>query len=304
MKLARPTTAAALAQRLGARLLGEGELVVFGLNEIHHVEAGDLTFVDFHKYYKVALSSAASVVLIDQEHPCPPGKALLVVDQPFTVYNELVTEERPVVDIRDAVAKNATVHPTARVSAGAVVAPGAVVGPDCLIGPNAVIGEGVELGARVVVGAGAVIGGEAFYYKKTAEGYRPWRSGGSVRLEDDVEIGPNCTVARGVSSVTVIGQGTKLDALVQIGHDCKIGRHCLFAAQVGVAGNTTIGDWCLFQGQVGIAQNLTIGNHCVVLAKSGIGMDLEDGKRYFGIPAQEARTAFRDLALVRRLRHE
>ncbi|MEM9928833.1 MAG: UDP-3-O-(3-hydroxymyristoyl)glucosamine N-acyltransferase, partial [Bacteroidota bacterium] len=99
----------------------------------------------------------------------------------------------------------------------------------------------------------------------------------------------------------VIGMGSKLDALVQIGHDCKIGKHCLLAAQVGIAGNTTLGDWCLLQGQVGVAQNLTIEDHTTILAQSGIGNDLAGGKRYFGSPAQEARTAFREIALVRQL---
>ena len=301
MHLQQPVTARQLADRLGARLLGDENILVKGLNEIHHVEPGDLTFVDFHKYYKKALGSAASVILIDQEQDCPAGKCLLVVAEPFRAYNDLVVAERPEVTINEPVATTATIHPSAQISAGAVVAPGASVGPDCYVGPNAVIGEGVVLGARVRVGANSVIGGEAFYFKKTPAGYKPWRSGGSVRLEDDVEIGPNCSIARGVSSVTVIGRGSKLDALVQIGHDCKIGAHCLMAAQVGVAGNTTIGDWCVLQGQVGVVQNITIGERCVVLGQSGVGNDLEAGKTYFGSPVQEARTAFRDLATLRSL---
>lgn len=304
MKLTHPITAAALASQLSATLIGEGNLIITGINEIHHVEPGDLTFVDFHKYYDVALSAAASVVLIDQARPSPPGKALLVVDEPFKAYNDLVLTERPERAWRGGI------DPTARVGAGTTIAPGAVVGPDatiginCRISANAVIGEGVVLEDNVVIGAGSVIGEEAFYFKKTSEGYTPWRSGGSVLLKTGVEIGPNCTVARGVSSVTTIGTGTKLDAQVQIGHDCRIGAHCLLAAQVGIAGNTVIGDWCVFLGQVGVAQNLSIGDHATVLAKSGVSKDLEGGKQYFGYPAQEARTAFKDLAAIRRLRRK
>ncbi len=302
MRLREPITAAQLAAQLNATLVGNGELVVTGINEIHHVETGDLTFVDFHKYYDVALSSAASVILIDQLRPCPPGKALLIVDAPFKAYNGLVLAERPAQQWAHNVSPTATIGAGSWIAAGAIVGPGAIIGANCRINANAVIGEGVVLEDKVVVGAGSVIGEEAFYFKKTAEGFVQWRSGGSVLLKSDVEVGPNCTIARGVSSVTTIGQGTKLDAQVQIGHDCRIGAHCIIAAQVGIAGNTKVGDWCIFQGQVGIAQNLTIGDHTIILAKSGVSKDLEGGKEYFGYPAQEARTAFKDLAVLRRLR--
>lgn len=302
MRLSQPTTAAKLASQLNATLIGDGELVITGINEIHHVEKGDLTFVDFHKYYDVALSSAASVILIDQIRPCPPGKALLVVDAPFKAYNGLVLAERPERQWPDSVDPSASIGARTWIAAGAIIGPGAVIGANCRINANAVIGEGVVIEDNVIVGAGAVVGEEAFYFKKTAEGFIPWRSGGGVLLKSAVEIGPNCTIARGVSSITTIGQGTKLDAQVQIGHDCRIGAHCIIAAQVGIAGNTSVGDWCIFQGQVGIAQNLTIGDRTIILAKSGVSKNLEGDKEYFGYPAQEARTAFKDLAVLRRLR--
>jgi len=302
MQIARPITAHQLATRLNAKLIGDGEVIIAGINEIHHVAAGDLTFVDFHKYYDKALQSAASVILIDREHPCPSGKALIVIDQPFKAYNDLVLAERPDRDWKGTVDPSATIGGGTRVAPGAIVGPNAVIGNGCRINANAVIGEGVILEDGVTVGAGAVIGEAAFYFKKTDDGFTPWRSGGSVLLARDVEVGANCTIARGVSSVTTIGRGTKLDAQVQIGHDCRIGAHCIIAAQVGIAGNTTVGDWCVFQGQVGIAQNLTIGDRTVILAKSGVSKDLEGGKQYFGYPAQEARTAFKDLAILRRLR--
>ncbi|WP_020567783.1 LpxD N-terminal domain-containing protein [Neolewinella persica] len=301
MKLAQPITAAALAAQLSAELIGDGSILITGINEIHHVETGDLSFVDHPKYYGPALASAASVLLIDQRMECPQGKALLVIDQPFAAYNGLVLSERPVRQWTH------TIDPTARIGANTSIAPGAVVGAyamigrDCIIGPNAMIGDWVVLEDRVTVGSGAVIGSEAFYFKGGKDGLTPWRSGGSVLLEADVAIGPNCNIARGVSSTTTIGRGTKLDALVQIGHDCKIGRHCLMAAQVGVAGNTTVGDWCVFQGQAGIAQNIVLGDRTVILAQSGVGKDLEGGKSYFGSPVQEARKAFKDIAVLRKL---
>lgn len=302
MRLKTPTTAAALAAKLGAELIGDGFVRITGINEIHHVEEGDICFVDFAKYYDATLASPASVILIDQPYPCPAGKALLLLAEPFAAFNQIMLEERPEQAWSDIV------HPTAVIGAGTLISPGAAIGANarigdnCRIGANAVIADGVYLGDRVHIGAGAVIGEEAFYFKRKPDGMTTLRSGGSVHLADDVSIGPNSTVARGVSSITSIGTGTKLDALVQIGHDCRIGAHCLFAAQVGVAGNTTIGDWCIFQGQVGIVQNITIGDRSVVLGQSGVGNDLEGGKRYFGSPAQEAGIAFRDLAMVRGLR--
>lgn len=302
MRLHQATTAAQLATQLNATLIGDGELDITGLNEIHRVEQGDLTFVDFHRYYDVALKSAATVILIDQVRQCPPGKALIVVKEPFKAYNGLVLAERPEQRWSGKVDPSATIGAGTWVATGAIVGPGAIIGTNCRINPNAVIGEGVVLEDNVIVGAGAIIGEEAFYFKKTAEGYIPWRSGGSVLLCSDAEVGANCIIARGVSSVTTIGRGTKLDAQVQIGHDCRIGEHCIIAAQVGIAGNTTVGDWCVFQGQVGIAQNLTIGDRTIILAKSGVSKSLEGGKEYFGYPAQEARTAFKDIAVLRRLR--
>lgn len=302
MKLSNPVTATDLAKRLNGQLIGDGNISITGINEIHHVEKGDLSFVDHPKYYAPALNSAASVILIDRAAECPAGKALIVIEKPFTAYNELVLAERPYNF------PNAALDPSAKIGEGSYVAPGAFIGSDvvigknCRIGANAIIAEGTIIGDEVVIGAGAVIGEEAFYFKKQGEAFNSWRSGGHVRIEDNAEIGPNSTIARGVSSATVIGEGTKLDAQVQIGHDCKIGKHCILAAQVGIAGNTTVGDWCIFQGQVGIAQNLTIGDQTIILAKSGVSKDLEGGKQYFGYPAQEARTAFRDLAVLRQLR--
>ncbi|CAH1000878.1 UDP-3-O-acylglucosamine N-acyltransferase [Neolewinella maritima] len=300
MQLAQPITAHALAERLGAQLIGDGSLLVTGLNEIHHVRPGDLCFVDHPKYYATTLASAASVILLDQVRDCPPGKALLIHPEPFRAYNSLVQGARPQVQYEAH-------EQAAVVGAGTIVAPGAhlgrgvVIGTDCLLEPNCVIGDGCTLGHRVTVSAGAVVGGEAFYFKRTADGLTAWRSGGSVRLEDDVFLGPCCTIARGVSSTTVIGRGSKLDAQVQIGHDCRIGAHVQMAAQVGVAGNCVIGDWSILQGQAGIAQNVTMGERTVIMAQSGVGRDLPPGKSWFGSPVQEARKAFRDMVVLRRL---
>lgn len=301
MKFPLPLPVHELAQQINAQLLGDANLLALGINEVHHVQPGDITFVDVEKYYEKALQSAATIILINKVTDVPPGKALLVVDAPFQSYNDLVWRYRPFQPLQ------AHISPTAQIGEGTVIEPGAVIGHSVVIGThchiqaNAYIGDFSEIGNHVIVQPGAIIGSDAFYYKKTSEGFHKWRSGGRVVLEDHVDIGANCTINRGVSSDTRIGQGSKLDAQVQIGHDTKVGQRCLFASQVGVAGNCTIGDDVVLYGQVGIAQNIHIGSRAVVLAKSGVSKDLEGGKTYFGYPAQEMRTAYKELATLRQL---
>lgn len=301
MQFPQPISVQTLAERLGAELIGDTELMATGLNEVHHVEEGDITFVDVEKYYQKALKSAASVILINKAVEAPEGKALLVVDEPFRAYNQLAWEFRPARPLGDAI------HPSSRIGEGTLVEPGAVIGPDVVIGrnchiqANVYIGEHCVIGDDVIIQPGTVIGSDAFYFKKTAEGFQKWRSTGRVVIEDGVDIGANCTINRGVSSDTLIGAGAKFDCQVQIGHDVKVGKRCLFAAQVGVAGNTVIEDDVVLYGQAGIAQNLTIGKGAVVSAKAGVSKDLPGGKVYFGYPAAEARTAYKELAALRHL---
>ncbi len=301
MKFVQTIPVQELAKRISADLIGNTSLLVKGINEVHHVQPGNVTFVDHPKYYDKALQSAADIIIIDKQVACPEGKALLLHDQPFAAYNQLVWAERPLNALQ------AQVAPTAQIGEGVIIETGAVIGHHAIIGAgsyihaNCIIGEHSIIGQDVIIQANTVIGSDAFYYKKTPDGFVKWRSGGRVILEDNVDIGANCTINRGVSSDTIIGEGSKFDCQVQIGHDTKVGKRCLFAAQVGVAGNCHIGNEVTLYGQVGIAQNLQIGDKTVVLAKSGVSKDLEGGKVYFGYPAQEARNAYRDLAALRRL---
>ncbi len=296
-----PVSVTELADKLQATLIGDAGLLATGINELHNSGPGDIIYVDVSKYFEKALNSKASVILVNEATDCPTGKCLLVVPDPFAAYNAIVWEFRPLQPIIQSVSASASIGEGTIVEPGAVIGPNAIIGRDAYIHANAYIGEGVRLGDRVVVQPCAVVGSDAFYFKKTPTGFVKWRSGGTVVIEDDVEIGANCTVNRGVSSDTFIGQGTKLDCQVQIGHDVKIGRHCLLAAQTGVAGNSVLEDGVILYGQVGIAQNLRIGAGAVVLAKSGVSKSLEGGKTYFGYPAQEAKEAYRELAALRHL---
>ncbi len=302
-----------IASYLGAKIIGNPNQQIIGINEIHKVDIGDITFVDYHKYYKKALNSAASVIIIDQEMECPKGKTLLLSDDPFRDYNKLAIRFRPF-DLSNEVTKIQSYHVqnTAQVANDVIIMPGAYIGNHVKIGsgsiiyPNVVINDHVTIGKNVIIHANTTIGGDAFYYKHRKDWqpprYEKMHTIGSVIIEDYVEIGSNCTVDRGVSGITRIGEGTKIDNLCMIAHGVVIGKNCLFASQVGVAGKTVIEDDVILWAQVGVSKSLHLGKGSIVLAKSGLGKNTEPGKIYFGVPAIEARDAWRDIANLRSIR--
>jgi UDP-3-O-[3-hydroxymyristoyl] glucosamine N-acyltransferase len=298
MDLPSPLTAAQVADLLGGRALGNSQRTVTGINELNRVRTGDLVFVDHPKYYDKALNSAATTILIDKEVEIPAGKAIIVCADPCARYNELVQRFAP----RQAwgsgdpvIGEGTEVHPSA------VIGANVRIGAGCLIMPGVVIYENSTIGDRVIIHANTVIGADPFYYKKRPTGYDKMAPGGSVVIEDDVEIGALCTIDRGVSADTRIGAGTKIDNHVQVGHDTLVGRNCLFAAQVGIAGCCVIGDNVTLWGQVGVPSKLRIGDGAVVLGQSGLINDLEGGRTYFGSPAGEWKQKMREVALMGRL---
>ena len=301
MKLHIPIPVKDLAKRFNMKLIGNETQMIYGFNEIHKVEEGDLTFVDVEKYYNKSIQSAATIILINKETEVPNGKTLLVTEEPFEIYNQLVLEARPIIPQTSAISNTAFIHPTAIIEANVVLGHHVVIGAHSYIQSNTTIGEYSIIGEHVKIQSGVVIGSDAFYFKKTNEGYKKWRSGGRVVIHDHVDIGSGCTINKGVSGDTIIGEGTKIDCQVQIGHGAVIGKHCLITSQVGIAGKTIIGDHCIFYGQVGITQNLIIGDRVTVLAKSGVGKNLETGKTYFGIPCEEARSKVKEMAALRML---
>ncbi len=302
MRFPQPIPVRDLAQRFNAQLIGDETLVVTGINEIHKVSPGDIAFSDVKKYFQKTLDSAATVLLFNEAAECPPGKAILVVANPFEVYDTLVREHRPFDPLSEAISERAIIHPSTIIEPGVVIAPNVRIGANCYIQANAYIGEYSIIGDHVNIGPGTIIGSDAFYFKKLADGsFKKWRSGGRVIIENHVDIGANCTINKGVSGDTIIGEGSKLDCLIHIGHGAVIGKNCLFAAQVGIGGKTIVEDNVVLYGQVGIAQALHIGKGVIVQAKSGVSKNLEAGKVYFGTPAEETRQKLRELAILRQL---
>ncbi len=301
MKFPQPIPVIDIARRFGARLIGDKTIIATGINEIHKVESGDITFSDVKKYFTKSLESDATVIILNEAAECPDGKAILVCDKPFDVYESLVSDHRPFRPLSSSIDPTAKIDPTAIIEPNVVIGPQVTIGAHTHIQANVVIREHCSIGDRVIIQSGVMIGTDAFYFKKTESGHVKWTSGGRVIIGNDVYIGSNTTINRGVSGDTVIGDGTKVDCLVQVAHGVVIGKHCIIAAQVGISGKTTIGDNCNIMGQAGIAPGMRIGDNVIVNAKTGIGNDIESGEVYFGYYGQERRKAWREMLALRRL---
>ncbi len=305
MKFPAPVTIQWLADLIHAEVVGDATAQATGINEIHKVEQGDVVFVDHPKYFDACLKSAASHIIINtKDVELPQGKTLLILEQPFEAYLTIVNHFRPFTPATKPISE------TAVIGEGSIVMPNVFIGKDVKIGKNCIIHANVtlndytEIGNNVVIQAGSVIGSDAFYYntKKNRDvWYKRMQSCGNVVIEDDVEIGAGCTIDRGVTASTRIGSGTKMDNMVHIGHDSNIGKNCLFAAQVGIAGAVEIEDGVVLWGQVGVSKTLTIGENAIVLAQSGVPSSLKGGKTYFGYPAEDAGIKRRELVWIKRI---
>ena len=305
MKFPDPVSLQWIATLIGAEVVGDANAKASGINEIHRVQAGDLVFVDHPKYYNKCLESEASFIIINNKNVAvPAGKALLVTDEPFEAYLKIVQHFRPFVPSQKAISDTAIIGSDSVIMPGAFIGNNVTIGNNCIIHPNVCIMDYCTVGNNVIIQAGTVVGSDAFYYntrKDRPVWYKRMVSCGHVAIEDDVEIGAGCTIDRGVTAETRIGAGTKIDNMVHIGHDNMIGKNCLFAAQVAIAGGTTIENGVVLWGQVGVSKTLTIGANAVGLAQSGVGQDLPGGKAYFGSPAEDALSKKRELVWVKRI---
>jgi UDP-3-O-[3-hydroxymyristoyl] glucosamine N-acyltransferase len=304
MQFPSPVAIQWLSEFLGAELIGDKNGQATGINEIHKVEKGDVVFVDHPKYYDTCLQSNATFIIINKAVEVPPGKALLVVDQPFEAYLKIVRHFRPFQPATKMISDTAVIGEGTYLYPNVFVGHHVTIGKNCFIHPNVTILDHCVIGDNVIIQAGTVIGSDAFYYntkKDRAVWYRKMESCGRVVIEDYVEIGAGCTIDRGVSHDTRIGAGTKMDNMIHIGHDTVTGKNCLFAAQVGIAGAVEIGNGVILWGQVGVSKTLTIGDNAVVYAQSGVPASLEGGKAYFGSPAEDALLKKRELVWIKRI---
>ena len=301
MKFPKSYTLQDIAKIIDCTFVGDANFEVLGMNEIHVVTPGDIVFVDHPKYYDKALNSAATIVLINKEVDCPEGKALLISDDPFRDFNKLTSYFKPFTS------SNVAISTSAKIGVNTVIQPNCFIGHNVTIGNNCVIHSNVSIyddtviGNNVTIHAGSILGASAFYYKNRPEGFDQLKSGGRVVIQDNVDIGALCTIDKGVTGDTTIGEGSKLDNQIQVGHDTVIGKKCLIASQTGIAGCCIIEDEVTLWGQVGTTSGITIGKKANVLGQTGVTKSIEGGKSYFGTPIEESRVKLKELAYIKQI---
>jgi UDP-3-O-[3-hydroxymyristoyl] glucosamine N-acyltransferase len=292
----------------------------------------DVTFLDSAKYVAHLASTHAGACLVAPRFAdsAPPGLVALRTKEPYRAFVAVARTLFPAAlqqvswFAADGISDRAIVHPSARIEGsvtvdpaavigpraeiggGTTIGPGVVIGPDVAIGRNCTIGAGASIthaliGDRVIVHAGARIGQDGFGYLPGPQGHQKIPQVRRVIVQDDVEIGANATIDRGSTRDTVIGEGTKIDNLVQIAHNVTIGRHCLIASQVGISGSCQIGDFVMMGGQVGLADHVTVGSGAMIAAQSGVMNDIPAGAKWGGFPAQSAREWMKGEVALRRI---
>ncbi|KIC01127.1 MULTISPECIES: UDP-3-O-(3-hydroxymyristoyl)glucosamine N-acyltransferase [unclassified Flavobacterium] len=301
MKFQKVHSLQEIANLLNCEFVGDKNFQVLGMNEIHVVEPGDIVFVDHPKYYDKALNSAATIVLINKVVDCPEGKALLISDDPFRDFNTLTKHFRPFQATNVSIALSATIGEGTVIQPNCFIGNNVTIGKNCLIHPNVTIYDHTVIGDNVMIHAGTILGADAFYYKKRPDGFDQLISGGRVVIKDNVGIGALCTIDKGVTGDTTIGEGTKLDNQVHVGHDTVIGKKCLIASQTGIAGCVIIEDEVTIWGQVGTTSGITIGEKAVIMGQTGVTKSVEGGKSYFGTPIEESREKLKQLANIKKI---
>jgi UDP-3-O-[3-hydroxymyristoyl] glucosamine N-acyltransferase len=310
-------------------------VVVRGVAPIDRAGPGDLAFLDNPLYAADLPKTRASAVLLLPRYAgqAPAGCVALSIGQPYRAFADVLSRlfpgaVRPGSTFAEVgISPGASVHPAARLEAGVVVDPGAVIGPGAeigsgaLIGANAVIGPNVRIGRdttvgpnctvlcaligdRVVLHPGVRIGQDGFGFAMGPQGHRKVPQVGRVIVQDDVEIGAGSTIDRGANRDTVIGEGSKIDNLVQIGHNVVIGRNCVIVAQAGVSGSCTIEDFVAIGGQAGLTGHLHIGAGAQIAASAGLMNDVPAGARWGGAPAQPIREFWKEIAALKKLARE
>ena len=303
-----------------------------GVAPLEAARPGDLTFLENSAYAEAARTTAATACFVAPKFAdrLPAGVIALVSNEPYKAYARMAGRLYPSA-LRPGsvfgaigVAPGAFVHPEARLEEGVIVDPGAVIGPraeigarsiicagavigpDVRVGRDSSVGSGATLqhcllGNRVIIHPGVRIGQDGFGFAMGPGGHLKVPQVGRVIVQDDVEIGANTCIDRGTTRDTVIGEGTKIDNLVQIGHNVVVGRHCVIVSHAGIAGSSTLEDYVVLGGQVGVAGHVRIGMAAQIGAQSGVMRDLAAGGRYLGSPAKPARQAMKEVAVLERL---
>lgn len=317
-------TVGELAEIVGGRVIGDPELIIKGVAGVAESNGNDLTFAEDAKYLAEAENSRAAAVIVP-ENINESRKTVIAVKNPRLAYARVASLFAPAVFYKPGIDLTAIISPKARVGKNVsihahvvveddveigdnvVLAPGVFIGKNSKIGNNTVIHPNVVveydsiIGANVIIHAGTVIGSDGYGFVSAADGHHKIPQLGNVIIEDNVEIGANVTVDRGASGPTVIGAGTKIDNLVQIAHNVKIGPDCLIIAQVGIAGSTELGKRVILAGKTGVVGHIKIGDQAVIASDSTVTKDVPPAVFYSGRPAHDHKAALREQAAMRKL---
>jgi len=313
-----------IAERLGGQIVGDASLLIQGIAPIEEAKAGEIAFVANAKYLKKGSETGASAIIVKEALP-EVTKSFLVIDDPYYAFARLLSifhpprQYPPGVDPRASIGKDVIlgegtfvgplviiedgvkIGKGVQIRAGVFVGEGSEIADETILYPNVTIREGVKIGERVIIHSGTVIGSDGFGFAPHKGRHYKIPQVGGVIIEDDVEFGANCTVDRAVLGQTVIGRGTKIDNLVQIGHNVTIGNDTILVAQVGISGSVKIGHHVILAGQVGVSGHLSIGDHVVVGGKSGVTKNIASKQMVSGFPPVPHKNWLKREAAVRQL---
>ena len=310
-----------IASEIGGKVIGDPSLLIKGISQIQDASSGTITFLSNPSYKKYLETTNADAVIVEEKIFLNEKMGIVVQNSQFAMAKTLrlfnpVLKENPIIHSMAYVSDYAKIGENVSIAPGACIEKGVKIGDGCRVGSNTVIGENtilgnncelkanvsvynnINIGSNVIIHSGTTIGSDGFGFVTVDESHEKIPQTGNVVIKNDVEIGSNCSVDRATIGSTVIGEMTKIDNLVHIAHNVKIGKGCLITAGFAVAGSTVIGDFCTFAGQVGIAPHLKIGNNSIVASKSGVTKSLKGERVYAGFPAREIKDHNRRQALI------
>ena len=310
-----------IALAIDGKIVGDASHIIKGVSQIQDASSGTITFLSNPAYKKYLASTNADAIIVEEKSLLKHKMGIVVQNSQFAMAKALrlfnpVLKENPIIDSMAYISNYANIGKDVSIGPGACIGNGVEIGYGCKIGPNSVIGEdtvlgnncelyanvsiynNTDIGSNVIVHSGTTIGSDGFGFVTINGNHEKIPQTGNVVIKKNVEIGSNCSIDRGTIGSTIIGEMTKIDNLVHIAHNVKIGKGCLITAGFAVAGSTEIGDFCTFAGQVGVAPHLKIGNNSIVASKAGVTKSLKGEGVYAGFPARDIKDHNRRQALI------
>lgn len=317
-------TLSEISDYVDGQVIGDKKLLIEGVSEIQYSKVNTITFFSNPKYKKYLEKTKSSAILVKSAEFLGSRSGIVVENPQLAMAKTLelffpkrITKKNihpsAIISPKSIIGDNVSIGPRVILMSGSVIKDGSDIGANTFIGKNVLVGfnsvihpnvsvyEGTLIGDNTIIHSGTVLGCDGFGYVSNNNSNYKIPQTGQVEIKNNVEIGSNCSIDRGTIGNTIIGEGSKLDNLIQIAHNVKIGKNCLIASQVGISGSTFIGDSCTFAGQVGVAGHLKVGSGSTFAAKSGVTKSLEGGKIYAGFPARDIREHNKKQAILNKI---